>query len=302
MPAVVGGETAISFAADVGNNGAVYSFEFIRSNIEVFKKNLQLQENDLQKRIHLEEKPLWSQEGEVLYFKDNGPGSKVSFQAGNGFDQKVRTESIDHFVKRQGLLKVDFIKMDIEGAELSALKGAIKTLKKFRPKLAISVYHNAGRDILEIPQWLENLQLDYQFHLGHYTIHSEETILYAKVGDGEKSSLAVKSLSSANRSLLQVPKLIEAYFKDVLLNKAQRGLRLALYGAGDHSKWLLSIFKERPDLFTVIFDDSPKSSRLGAIPVVPLKYFDQYDFDEIIISSDIHHQKIPSKAGDIGLS
>ena len=68
--------------------------------------------------------------------------------------------------------------MDIEGAELKALHGAESTLRKFRPKLAISVYHQLV-DIVEIPRYLARLGLEYKFYLGHYTIHLEETVLYA---------------------------------------------------------------------------------------------------------------------------
>jgi hypothetical protein len=74
--------------------------------------------------------------------------------------------------------RIDFIKMDIEGGELPALKGAERVLRSFKPKLAISVYHNL-RDFWEIPQWLNDLKLGYEFYLRHFTIHHEETVLFA---------------------------------------------------------------------------------------------------------------------------
>ena len=72
----------------------------------------------------------------------------------------------------------DFIKMDIEGAERVALAGATQTLRRFRPRLAISVYHRVD-DIWAVPIWLGGLGLGYRFYLDHYTIHHEETVLYA---------------------------------------------------------------------------------------------------------------------------
>ena len=69
--------------------------------------------------------------------------------------------------------------MDIEGTEPFALKGAEKTIRKFRPKLAIAIYHSMG-DFINIPKWILELNLDYEIYLGHYTIHSEETIIFAK--------------------------------------------------------------------------------------------------------------------------
>ena len=72
----------------------------------------------------------------------------------------------------------DFIKMDIEGAELSALKGGMSTIKKCRPQLAISIYRSS-EDFINIPLYLkENLE-NYKFRLGHYSPRLSETVLYA---------------------------------------------------------------------------------------------------------------------------
>jgi FkbM family methyltransferase len=53
--------------------------------------------------------------------------------------ERVRTERLDDIVAAQRLLRVDVIKMDIEGAELAALRGAASTLQQFRPLLLIEV-------------------------------------------------------------------------------------------------------------------------------------------------------------------
>ena len=49
--------------------------------------------------------------------------------------------TIDEFVKRNNISRVDFIKADIEGAERLMLEGAQETLKNFAPKLALCTYH-----------------------------------------------------------------------------------------------------------------------------------------------------------------
>ena len=75
-------------------------------------------------------------------------------------------------------IKPDFIKMDIEGAETPALKGGMKCIQKYRPQLAISVYHS-DEDFINILLYLaENLK-DYKFRLGHYSGWWCETVLYA---------------------------------------------------------------------------------------------------------------------------
>lgn len=75
-------------------------------------------------------------------------------------------------------IKPDFIKMDIEGAELSALKGGIETIKKYRPQLAISIYHS-NEDFINIPLYLNRELTNYNFAIGHYSPSLSETVLYA---------------------------------------------------------------------------------------------------------------------------
>ena len=115
-----------------------------------------------------------------MYYNDFGPASTVSFTAFKNATGKTTTQTIDNLVKTKELQKVDFIKMDIEGAELNSVKGARETLIAFKPKLAISVYHNLA-DFYNIAEYLDSLALGYKFYLAHYTIHAGETILYAKI-------------------------------------------------------------------------------------------------------------------------
>ena len=93
--------------------------------------------------------------------------------------QQYKTISIDDFVKDNKIEKIDFIKMDIEGCELKALHGAINTLKKHKPKLAIAAYHKY-EDYYEIPKFLNELKIDYKFYLASYTLGFSDTIIYAK--------------------------------------------------------------------------------------------------------------------------
>lgn len=171
------GDTALYFANAVGEHGKVFSFEFIPSNVNILRQNLALNPH-LENRVEIIEKAVWSESDIALYYDDNGPASRVGFTPQNTQEDKVPTLSIDDLVNSSSLDKLDFIKMDIEGAEPRALQGARKTLEKFKPKLAIAIYHSLD-DFVEIPRFLDSLGLGYKFYLGHYTIHIEETILYA---------------------------------------------------------------------------------------------------------------------------
>ena len=71
-------------------------------------------------------------------------------------------------------------KRDIEGAELAALKGAEQSIRRFKPDMAITVYHTLT-DFWEIPKYLNSLCLDYEFYLRHFTIYDEETVLFASI-------------------------------------------------------------------------------------------------------------------------
>jgi FkbM family methyltransferase len=171
------GDTALYFSIKTGKSGSVHSFEFIPDNIVIWEKNIGLNP-ELRENIFLANNPLWSNSGVNVFFESNGPGSKVSFEEFVGYDGIVQTISIDNYVVSKGLNRVDFIKLDIEGAELAALKGANQTLNDFKPKLAIALYHRT-EDFYSIPKYLEGLNLGYKFYLSHSTIHEEETVLFA---------------------------------------------------------------------------------------------------------------------------
>jgi len=171
------GDTALYFAHEVGETGHVYTIEFIPSNLEIMSKNINLNET-LQNHITIVKHPLWNDSNTSLYYKDQGAASFVSFSEESGVTDKVSTITIDNLVIEQKLHKLDFIKMDIEGAEMNALKGAIHSITTFRPTLAIAIYHQIS-DFVNVMKFINDLNLGYQFYLGHYTINAQETILFA---------------------------------------------------------------------------------------------------------------------------
>lgn len=82
---------------------------------------------------------------------------------------------LDDVLKDQ---KVTFIKMDIEGSETAALRGADQIIKTQKPKLAICIYHSL-EDMLSIPLYLKQLVPDYQIYIRHHTNTMYETVCYA---------------------------------------------------------------------------------------------------------------------------
>jgi FkbM family methyltransferase len=173
------GDSALYFAQRAGSDGRVFTFEFVEPNLEIMSQNLALNPT-VRNQIEVVERALWERSGEEVRYQDNGPGTRVSSDGSGQSAKSVVTLSIDDMVREKNVPRIDFIKMDIEGSELSALKGAETTLRRFKPKLAICVYHRL-EDFFDIPAYLESLCLGYRFHLRHFTIHAEETVLYASV-------------------------------------------------------------------------------------------------------------------------
>ncbi|CAN5376225.1 hypothetical protein BH09BAC3_BH09BAC3_13220 [soil metagenome] len=173
------GDTALYFASKVGEQGKIYSFEFVPDNIKLFNIN-KLLNPALNDRIELVPHPVSDTSGGMIYFQDRGPSSKIEDKPFDGQTGCTTLVSVDDFVESRKIDKVDYIKMDIEGAESKALEGAINTIRRDKPKLAIAIYHSA-EDFVNIPSWIMNLDLGYEIYLGHYTIHAEETVCFAKV-------------------------------------------------------------------------------------------------------------------------
>lgn len=167
------GDSALYFAHLAGPRGRVVSFEFEPGNLELLRDNLALNP-ELSPRIEVIESALWERAGDRLSFRAQGPGTVVE----TGAEGSVISDSIDALVERGAVGRVDFIKLDIEGAELSTLRGAEASLRRFRPRLAIAAYHEPD-DLLTIPEYLHGLGLGYRFRLRHPTMHREETVLFA---------------------------------------------------------------------------------------------------------------------------
>jgi len=70
------------------------------------------------------------------------------------------------------------IKLDIEGAEMAALKGAERTIDSFKPKLAICIYHKFN-DLWEIPDYLMKKYPFYNYFIRHHSMADASTVLYA---------------------------------------------------------------------------------------------------------------------------
>lgn len=147
----------------------VYAFEPDRNSLAICEKNIRSIGCDYE--IH--NIATWDKK-EVLNFdvhENAGYGSKVI----EGGGVCVDADSIDNVLNGES---ATYIKLDVEGSELRTLRGAINTIKRWRPKLAISIYHKP-EDIIEIPAFVEELDMGYKYYIRQYQTRIFETTLYA---------------------------------------------------------------------------------------------------------------------------
>jgi len=168
------GESSIAFSKWCKGKGKIYAFEPDQQNIQKCRHNM---ERDCGMDWRLIEKGAWSEDA-VLSFRENNSGTSAICENG---EQEIQVTSIDRVVARED--RVTFIKMDIEGAELEALKGASETIKRNKPRLAISLYHKP-EDTVEIPLYIKSLVPEYKFYLRSYVPLDIETVLYAVCEEG----------------------------------------------------------------------------------------------------------------------
>ena len=163
------GTTSIEFTRWSNSFNKIWCFEPDKKNVLKCKKKLESLIRDGKAEIIA--KGAWSGESSLKFSETMNGASKFSSDGENSVD----VTSIDSILAGK---RPTFIKMDIEGAELEALKGARNCITENKPKLAICVYHKL-EDIVELPQLILDMNPDYRLYLRHYSLSTGETVLYA---------------------------------------------------------------------------------------------------------------------------
>lgn len=117
-------------------------------------------------------KGLWSKTDTLRFYASQDASLSAIAEAGSA---SVAVEAIDNASP-----DATYIKLDVEGAELEALKGAAETIKRNRPKLAVCLYHKPG-DLFEIPLFIRSLAPEYRLYLRQHQPVSCELVLYAVI-------------------------------------------------------------------------------------------------------------------------
>lgn len=164
------GETIYDLFAWEGKNPVkkVYTWEPDEINRKALEENCRCYKN-----VEILPYGLWSEKTELRFSMDGYSDSRVS-EDGKAV---VKVDSIDNLCSKE---RITFIKMDIEGSEQEALRGAEKVICRDKPRLAICLYHSK-EDLLEIPFLVKKMVPEYKIYIRHHSVGYNETVLYAKV-------------------------------------------------------------------------------------------------------------------------
>ena len=137
------GNDAAVYSREVGDEGKVISIEPAKNNLMCLKKNIEL--NKL-KNVTVIQKGLWSKKDRLRFYLNPVPGghSLVTHQDDAIKIIEIEVDTLDNILRQLGIDRVNFIKIDIEGAEIEALKGMKETLRNNDVKLAIASYHKVN--------------------------------------------------------------------------------------------------------------------------------------------------------------
>lgn len=166
----------------VGDSAYKYwAFEADEHNYDVLKQKCHAHHWD---NVEVNKIAVWSKK-ETLIFENNDVTGDVSGKVVEKHTEKgvmVQADSLDNVLADE---RVDFIKMDIEGAEPEALKGAEKLIKRYKPTLAISAYHELEH-LWEIPFLIKEIDDNYDIYFGHHMWNMADTVCYGIYNAGKE--------------------------------------------------------------------------------------------------------------------
>ena len=140
-------------------NDKVYSFEPFLSNFNSMKKNIELNNKNNIEPIYM----ALGDEDKKIHINESGISSANKLDINSNSGNNVQMTTLDSFVDKNNI-KVGLIKTDLEGFEQNFLKGSLNTIKKQKPILIISIYHNYS-DFFDIKPMIEELDLGYKFKI-----------------------------------------------------------------------------------------------------------------------------------------
>lgn len=164
------GDTVLDFISSYSSNcyRKIYCYEMTDTTFAKLKDNLSEYDNIIYKNKAV------SDSVGVKFINNSSEGLSANTLGDSG-DLEIDVVSLDDDITD----KITFLKMDIEGSEQAAIRGAKSHIKNDHPKMTLSVYHN-NEDIWKVPRMIDGISSDYKFYLRSYggNIFPTEIVLY----------------------------------------------------------------------------------------------------------------------------
>lgn len=127
-------------AKKLNNTGKVIAIEPDNDNYNILKENIKI--NNLT-NVEVVKKGLWSEKKQLQFNIGVRPGEHSLFENEQMSGKKISIEcdTLDNILEELDIKQLDFMKMDIEGAEIEALNGCSNILDNYKPKLVIEALH-----------------------------------------------------------------------------------------------------------------------------------------------------------------
>lgn len=169
------GDTIASFLKESYRKfDRIFAYELDKNNYLKLLNNINQYDPEIKNRIISYNQGLMNENKTIHYLSGSTTESCIIDGEANETGNVVKLS--DHLKN----VFPTYIKMDIEGAELEALKGAEETIKKCKPKLAVCVYHNPEH-IWQIPFYIKKMLPDYKIYFRHHSNNIIETVCYAVI-------------------------------------------------------------------------------------------------------------------------
>ena len=160
------GDTVIEFVKHSNKNyKSIFTWEPDEKNLFSLKKNTKAIRD-----VIIIEKGMYSKETTLVFDSFGNDKSRIN----NAGESIIMVDSVDNVCSTSNIC---FIKMDIEGAELSALEGCRQVIKRDRPVLAICIYHSC-EDLWHIPLWIKENTVNYDLFIRAHSDSGSEIVAY----------------------------------------------------------------------------------------------------------------------------
>lgn len=157
-------------AKKAGQSGKVYAFEPAPATIPVLHQTIRI--NGLRRNVVPVQQAMGAETGHITFYVSNdeadNSNSLVAYKEDRKLNGvKVEMNTIDNFVQERQIRRVNFLKIDVEGAEFDTLHGGIETFKRFRPYFILAIHPepiqkkgDSLNDIFDLLVYL-NYKLEY---------------------------------------------------------------------------------------------------------------------------------------------